>query len=376
MLCLKLFEACAKSYAYLFGAAQEFGRIDQLDGLESCDTRDRVAAIGAAHAARVCGVEQFGAADNRGDRHARAHRLGHRDEIRNNAGVLDGEEFAGATKARLDFVGDHHDSVLVTDRSNLFKEWLWCRDETAFALDWFDDDGGDCRWVDMTDQRFAELLDRPANELLGVGAWGTAQHVRERNPVDLRREWPEPLFEEPVLARHRHRHVCAPVIGAFKDEDSGATGGGTSELDCALHRFGTRVHEQCLLREVPGRSGVQCFGQVDHRVMGCDDAADVEQLVCLVLDGLDNGWRTVASGEHANTPGEVQKLVAIDVGDDGAIGGLDSQFGQKCCSGAHRCAPALHDLRASRSRYRSLELNRRHGQKLVIPRLKIELAMD
>ncbi len=90
-------------------------------------------------------------------RHAAGQRLGDRDEIRLDAGMLDGEERPGAAEAGLDLVGDQHDAVLVGDRPQRLHELDRCGNESAFAEHGLDDDCGDAI---RRDRCFEEVLER------------------------------------------------------------------------------------------------------------------------------------------------------------------------------------------------------------------------
>ena len=57
--------------------------------------------------------------------------------------VFGSEPFAGARKARLDFVGDEEDAVLTANGLEKLEVVAWRNDEAAFAENGFDDHGGD-----------------------------------------------------------------------------------------------------------------------------------------------------------------------------------------------------------------------------------------
>ena len=77
------------------------------------------------------------------ERHAGSNALGHADDVRLHAGVLDGPPLAGAADAALDFVGDQQNAVLVADAAQLLHEDRGSDHVSAFALDGLNEDGGD-----------------------------------------------------------------------------------------------------------------------------------------------------------------------------------------------------------------------------------------
>ena len=83
---------------------------------------DGVAAVGAAQPARVHGVHELGAADDRGQRHAVGQALGHGDEVGPDALVVEGEQVAGAAEPGLDLVGDEQHAVLAAPRGDRGQE--------------------------------------------------------------------------------------------------------------------------------------------------------------------------------------------------------------------------------------------------------------
>src|SRR6185295_19588999 len=96
--------------------------------------RHRAAAVGAAHAAELRGIEDLRATGDRGDRHAGAERLRGGDEIGNDVVVFDREETTGSPHAALDFVGNHHDAVLRAPLADAAEESCRHRHEPGFAL--------------------------------------------------------------------------------------------------------------------------------------------------------------------------------------------------------------------------------------------------
>ena len=99
--------------------------------------------------------------------------------------MVDGEPFAGAAEAGLDFVGDEDDALVLGPGSKGRQEALGRDDEAALALDGFDDERGHQVPADL-------LFDHGDGALCGLGAGEVrillAVRVAHRHAVDLGRE--------------------------------------------------------------------------------------------------------------------------------------------------------------------------------------------
>ena len=60
--------------------------------------------------------------------------LGRGDQVRLDAIMFHGEEFSGAAKAGLDFVGDQQDAMLVAKLAQAHHQFLGRNVEATFAL--------------------------------------------------------------------------------------------------------------------------------------------------------------------------------------------------------------------------------------------------
>ena len=85
--------------------------------------------------------------------------------------------------------------------------------------------------------------------------------------------------------------------------------------------------------KVAGRDFVQQFRQLDVRLIGGDQRAGMNELVCLLLDRFDYGLRRVAHGEHADAAGQIDERVAVDVEHERTVGALDHHVGGSAQSG-------------------------------------------
>ena len=124
--------------------------------------RDGVADVGAADRVVPERVHDLGLAEHAGQRQPAGDRLGHRDQVRLDAVVLDGEHPPGAPEARLHLVGDEQDPFAVADRAQPLHELERCRNEAALALHRLDDDRGDRLGGDLRRERALERVERVA----------------------------------------------------------------------------------------------------------------------------------------------------------------------------------------------------------------------
>ena len=83
--------------------------------------------------------------------------LGHGDQIRDDAGMLDREHLAGARDAALHFVGDQHDAVLVAYPAQRAQELGRRHVEAALALHRLDHDGRDRLRIDIAVEQPVEV---------------------------------------------------------------------------------------------------------------------------------------------------------------------------------------------------------------------------
>src|SRR5690606_673590 len=90
------------------------------------------------------------------NREAAAETLGHGDQVRLDAGMLDREHPAAAAEAGLYLVGDQQDAVLVAGFAQAAQEVRRRRVEAALPLDRLDDDRGDPAGLDVVREQRLE----------------------------------------------------------------------------------------------------------------------------------------------------------------------------------------------------------------------------
>ena len=106
-------------------------------------SRQRGAAV---RAAVIAGLEHGGdvaLGPRRPDRKAVAHRLGHRDDIGHDPGVLEPEPLPGAPEAGLDLVDHQQQTALVAQRTHVAQVLIVGRQHAALTLHRLEQDGGD-----------------------------------------------------------------------------------------------------------------------------------------------------------------------------------------------------------------------------------------
>ena len=253
-----------------------------------------------------------------------------------------------------------HDPVLVADAADTRHEVARRDDEPAFALHRLDHDRCDLLCGDLGDERPLERGERGARVRAAVV-------LRERNPVHLGRERPEPGLVRVRLRGHRHREKRAAVEGALEDDDGGTLRVGARELDRVLDRLGAGVEERGLRRADERRDRDQPFGERDVDLVRHDREVGVREVRELLLRRLDDLRVRVPDVEAADAAGEVDERVPVDVGERGASAFRDDDREvDRERVGDHPVLPLENRLRAG-SGNRRAELDRPcrgHGRNL------------
>ena len=116
-----------------------------------------------------------------------------------------------------------------------------------------------------------------------------------------------------------------------EDDDAGAAGRGTRDLDRVLDRLGARVHQDRLLALARARRVLgEPSAHLDVGLVGADHEALVEELVDLLVDRRDDRREPVPRVLAGDPAREVEV--------DGAVGRLDL-----CALGAHDHEPGSRD---------------------------------
>ena len=148
--------------------------------------------------------------------------------------MLAREPCAGAGETGLHLVGDEQGAVVVAPVGEARKPPGCGHDEPALAGDRLDDDAGDVACA----HGLVEVLQcrlQVTGAAVGIGVLG---------PVDLGREWAEPLLVGHHLAGERHAEQRAAVEPVVERDDRLAAGRGPRDLHRVLHGLGTGIDEQ------------------------------------------------------------------------------------------------------------------------------------
>ena len=265
--------------------------------------------------------------------------------------MLDREHLPRAPEARLHLVDDEHDAVLVADPADACEEFLRRHDESALSLHRFDHDCGDVLCRNSRNQRALERGDR-------VRGGGPAVVLRERNPVDLRRERPQPCLVRVRLRGERHGEQRAPVEAAFERDHRGTLRVGTCELDRVLDRLRPGVEERSLGRPPERRQRDQPLRERDVHLVRDDREVRVQEPCRLLLNRLDDPRVRVPDVEAADAAREVDERVPVDVRQRRALAAFDHDGEEdRERIGDHPCLPR-EDLLRPWSGNRRLELDR------------------
>ena len=251
--------------------------------------------------------------------------------------MFHGEELAGAAEARLDFVGDQQDAVVVAELAQAHHEFLRRDVEAAFALHRLDDDGGDARGLHIG-------LEQPLDGMHRVLHRDALVRDREGHMPDARRHGAELGLVGKHLAGERHAQQGAAMEAAVEGDDIGAAGIGAGELDGVLDRLGTGGDQRRLLLARDGRDGVQLLADFDEGRVGHDHGAGVGEGFQLLIDALHHQRVAVAGVDHGDAAAKVDVAVALDVPDLGVLGARRHDGGAHADAAGHGLGAPFHPL--------------------------------
>ena len=133
---------CLSSERILPHPVEEAVRRDHVEHGIADRHRQRIAAEGRAVGAGGHALGRFRRRQAGADRKAAAERLGQRHDVGRDAGVLIGEQVAGAADAGLDLVEDQQQPVVVAQLAQGAQERVRHHPHAALAHDRLDQDGG------------------------------------------------------------------------------------------------------------------------------------------------------------------------------------------------------------------------------------------
>src|SRR5579883_1996348 len=308
-----------KLFADMGGAGQQIVFFDGFDGGERSGARERMTAEGAAERAGAGCVHDFGAARDGSDRHAAAERLGHGNEVRFDAEMLGGKPAAGARETGLDFIGDEKNAVLAADVLENGEIAARRNDEAAFAEDRLGDDGSDGF------RRYGALegVLEMVSEGFGSRAGSAAVGIGEGDAIDIAGERLEAGFIRMRLAGEAHGEKGAAVEGILEANDGGPARVSAGDFDGVFDGFGAGIQEDGLFLEAAGSQGIDFFSERDVALIGRDGEAKVQVHFELRAEGRSDTRGLMTHIEAADSAGEIEVAVAVNVFERGAIGGGD-----------------------------------------------------
>lgn len=304
-----------------------------LEGLSHGDasrTGNGIAGVGAAHGPGLLRVHQLLSRDDAGQREAVGDALGHDQDVRAHAVVLDGEHLARAAEAGLHLVGDEQDVVLVADLAHALQVRRHHGDVAALAEDGLDEDGGRVGRRRLAQQQQFELLDGVHAAVVGAvlavaaafgdGALGA---VGERHGEDARHQRRIVLAVDGLGARHGHGAKGAAVVRALHDDDVLLLGRVARQLDRRLDGFGARVPEEERVQRLVRHDRHQRPHEVEVRLLERNVDLRVHHLAHLRLRRFGDARVTVAQVRDADAAGEVEHLASARHGHVAAGAALD-----------------------------------------------------
>ncbi|ABU79459.1 hypothetical protein ESA_04279 [Cronobacter sakazakii ATCC BAA-894] len=207
----RLVEHLLQMLAQLVRALAEIFLLNHIQHRVRCRDRQRVTGVGAAKAARRRRVHYFRAPDHARERHPARKAFRHRQQIRLHAVMLHREQFAGARKAALYFIGNQQNAVLVAQRAQGLHKRRRRDVETAFALYRLQHDGGHLIRRDIGFENTLQACHRVIHRhaVQGVRVLRVEHRARERAEAD---------FVRCHFAGERHRHKRAPVKAAAEGD--------------------------------------------------------------------------------------------------------------------------------------------------------------
>src|SRR5713226_7709194 len=135
---------------------------------------------------------------------------------------------------------------------------------------------------------------------------------------------------------------------------------GARDLDGVLDGLGAGVQKDGFLRKIAGSQRVQFFRQGNVAFVGSDGEAEMQVLLELFPDRGEHPRRAVADIEAADTSGEIEIAITIDILDGGAVSSRgEDRRGIRRATWNSSFA-ARHQGARLGPRYFGANLNRRH----------------
>jgi hypothetical protein len=162
--------------------------------------------------------------------------------------------------------------------------------------------------------------------------------------MHFRRKRAKAVAVRHVLCSERHRHQGAPVEAVAKPHDGSAFGCIASDLHCVLDGFSPRVREHRLLVVVAGSYPVERLCQLHVTLVHRDVEALMKEFLDLIVDRREHARIAPADVQHAEATGEVDELIAVDIGHFRPVAGRH-EYGSRVEDGSgHGSIAALAEV--------------------------------
>src|SRR5579872_1862419 len=214
----------------------------------------------------------------------------------------------------LHFIGNQQDAVTVTDPPQLRHELRGRRNITAFTLDGLDENRS--AFFRRHDGLEYLVFNEPGaiqRELRLGHAFRAAVHVRERNMRHARHQREKAAALLHLGGGKGERAHGASVECTVESNDPLALGMVARQLHGRLHRFSAGIAVVDLYWTGHGSDLLQTLRQCDQAFVVEIRARHTDQLARLFLDGGDNFRMAMPGGDHGNSRGEIQKLIAVNI---------------------------------------------------------------
>ncbi len=204
--------------------------LESIEHAKRCGACHRIARIGAANAAGLRRIHDLGAADHARQRKAARQRFGACHQVRLHAEMLHGKPFARAPEARLDFIGNQHNAMLVAELAQPHQKFFRRNVKSAFALHRLDDDGGNARSLHIA---FEQHLDG-VNGIINADALVLD---RKRHMPDAAGHRAKTRLVGQDFSGERHAEQCAAMKGPVEGDDIGTPRVAARKLDGVFNRL-------------------------------------------------------------------------------------------------------------------------------------------
>ena len=198
--------------------------------------------------------------------------------------------------------------MLVANRAQALHKGRRGGVKTAFALYWFNHDGGDIF-------RRGIIFKDAVNAGDGVIFANAVQGARIERAIDVTRHQPHSGGVRVHFPGQRQGVVSATVVCTAKGDRPRSFRCRAGDLHRVFYRFGTGGDQQGLLGEVARHFLVHDFAQLQIRLIGQHLEAGVGQFFQLRFDCRDDLRVQVSGVQYRNAASKIQEFTAFHVPD-------------------------------------------------------------